>query len=271
MSALDGGSEACIGRRARAIGLYGGHVRALAPHRGLQQRDAAGRPGAAAGGGEPVGWVRAGLRRQRWSLGAAEAAGMRVALRSAQLAAVRRALAAAGVFRWRGEAFDVRARAGRAGAGAGRPRRAAGVRHRAQRGACERAGGGGGTARLWVARRAADKALDRRQARSSGRGRRAGRADAGGDAGQGGGGGSRPAGGAGAAGPAGRRHRLCDGAAGGAAAGPAALLRPGAAGGFRAASRRTARSTGFELWRAGRACSRRCARPTSSSSTSTWC
>ena len=86
---------------------------------------------------------------------------------------------AEGAFRWRGEAFDVRATPGRAGAGADRPRRAAAFGIEAAGVHRQRAGRG----------RRRDPALGRaprgrqgarsRQARPSRRGRGAGRADAG--------------------------------------------------------------------------------------------
>jgi 8-oxo-dGTP pyrophosphatase MutT (NUDIX family) len=106
-----------------------------------------------------VGWIKPDLADRLMSLGAARC-GDRVTLQSEQLQPAARTLAEAGAFRWRAEAFDVRA------APDGQ------VLAQLDRGALPAFGvlalgvhvnglvESGGETMLWVARRAADKQLD---------------------------------------------------------------------------------------------------------------
>lgn len=111
-------------------------------------------------GGEQVGWMLPALARQAASLGAhkvgAQQTDAGVDIAPDQLQPLARALAERGAFRWRSEAFDVRARPG--GDVIGQLDRGALPKFGVQAVGVHLNGLVGD--RLWVARRAADKLLD---------------------------------------------------------------------------------------------------------------
>ena len=218
-----------------------------------------------------VGWVKPDLAAKLRAFPEISAGPDGVTLTdAAALPAIARQLSDAGCYRWRREAFDIRAEPD--GPVLARLDRGAlpsfgvlavGVH---VNGLVRRADG----LHVWVARRAANKLLDPVQARPH-RGRRsARRPHAGRDAGEGGRRGGRDPRLTGSPGGAGRDHHLRDGAAGGTAPRPAALLRPGPAGGISAAARPMARWRRSNSGRSNAWC-RPYATRTSSSSTSIWC
>ena len=218
-------------------------------------------------GGEPVGWVSVRIASAMEGM-----PGIQCERRPRRRWPIRRRCRgspgiypARGLYRWRDEAFDVRARP--EGPALARIDRGAmpSFRHPGGGGSRQRAGAPSGR------RASVDRPAGHGQAAGPGqagpycRRRRSGRAYAGGNAGEGGRRGSGDPARAGVRGRSRRDHLLCDGAAGGAAARLGALLRPDTAAGFHRRGRPMARSRRSNSGHS-RVCSRRCATPTTSSS-----